>query len=400
MTGDDRARSRICLVTETYPPEINGVAMTLARLAEGLRKRGHAVSVVRPRQPGDADSTGTTRDPAVLLVQGMVVPGYPAVRLGLPAARRLEERWTHRRPDVVYVATEGPLGWSAVAVARRLGVPVWSGFHTNFPEYARYYAARWIVPVVFRLLRRFHNHTDGTIVATEELRRRLSSAGFRNVCILGRGVDCELFSPRRRSRELRTAWGAADRDIVALSVGRLAAEKNLPLALSAFRALRRAQSTARCVIVGDGPLRKSLERANPDVIFCGMLGGERLATHYASADLFLFPSETETFGNVTLEAMASGLTVAAYDYASAGMHIRRSESGVLVARGDARAYVDEVAALVQTPEVLSRMGARARAHAVSLDWRAVVERFEILLTSSVFDRPAGAFAVAPAGVTE
>jgi len=358
--------------------------MTLSRLAAGLRERGHTISIVRPRQPAD----GRVRScDALTLVPGIAIPGYREVRMGLPASDTLHERWTACRPDVVYVATEGPLGWSAVRVARRLGLPVFTGFHTNFPDYARHYVARWVVPLVFRGLRRFHNRARATLVASEPLRRQLEAAGFTHVSVIGRGVDSALFAPERRCPALRAGWSARDDDLVALSVGRLAPEKNLSLAFEAFRAIEQVQSSARFVIVGDGPLRGELQRANRDVIFCGMQTGERLAAHYASADVFLFPSETETFGNVTLEAMASGLAVIAYDYAAAGLHIRAGDSGVLVARGDARRYIDAALALARSPVTISRMGRRAREHAAAVGWCGVVERFETLLTGSLPPRP-------------
>ena len=229
MNTDPR---RICLVTETYPPEINGVALTLSRLASGLRARGHAVSVVRPRQPGDGRVGGERgRDPELTLVGGFGLPRYKEVRVGLPAAGTLRDCWSERRPDAVYVATEGPLGWSAVRTANRLGVPVFSGFHTNFADYAGHYGLGWLAPVVLGYLRRLHNRTRGTLVASAELRRRLLGIGFNGVHVLGRGVDGALFDPARRAAGLRAAWGAGSKDLVALYVGRLATEKNVPLAV-------------------------------------------------------------------------------------------------------------------------------------------------------------------------
>ncbi len=337
-------QKRICIVTETYPPEINGVALTLARLASGLRALGHVVSIVRPRQPTDGRGDGARgRDGELTLIRGFALPRYKEVRVGLPAGAQLRECWGERRPDAVYVATEGPLGWSAVRTANQLGVPVWSGFHTNFADYARHYGLGWLAPVVLHYLRSLHNRTRGTLVASAEMRDRLRGLGFNDVSVLGRGVDSELFSPGRRSATLRAAWGVRDEDTVALYVGRLAPEKNVPLAVEAYRAMRRARGTGRLVIVGDGPQRGELERAHTDLIFCGMRTGEQLAEHYASADVFLFPSETETFGNVTLEAMASGLVVLAYDYAAAHIHVAHGESGVLVPRGDSRGFVEAAA---------------------------------------------------------
>src|SRR5262249_3861514 len=179
----------------------------------------------------------------------------PDLRFGLPASGALRARWAADRPDVVYVATEGPLGWSAVGAAKRLGIPVLSGFHTNFHSYARHYRAGWFTPLVFRYLRAFHNRTQRTLVASVDLRDRLHELGLDNLAVLGRGVDGELFTPDRRLESLRQSWGAQPGDLVVAHVGRLAGEKNIPLAIEAYRAMQRMRPTARLVLVGDGPLR-------------------------------------------------------------------------------------------------------------------------------------------------
>jgi glycosyltransferase involved in cell wall biosynthesis len=384
------------VVTETYPPEINGVALTLARLVNGLRAHGHVVSVVRPHQ-GAAEAPGAP-DPEVTFVRGVSLPCYGGVRIGVPAGGVLRHCWTMRRPDVVYVATEGPLGWSAVQAARGLGLPVLSGFHTNFHGYARHYRARWLGPLIFRYLRRFHNRTLGTLVASADLRQQLQAAGFRNLSVLGRGVDSQLFTPERRSAALREAWGVSEGDLVTLYVGRIAPEKNVPVAIEAYRGMQRISRSVRFVIVGDGPLRAALHDAHSDLRFCGAQTGEALAVHYASADVFLFPSETETFGNVTLEAMASGLVVVAYDYAAARMHISHGQTGVLVPRGASGAFVEAAVALARSPQSLRAMGRRARAYVAGLDWRDVVEQFEMLHTSALAERSVtGQAAATPAG---
>jgi glycosyltransferase involved in cell wall biosynthesis len=367
----------ICVVTETYAPEINGVALTLARLVEGLRARGLLASVVRPRQA--VDGAGEPGDPSLTLVRGLALPGYAGLQMGLPAGPILHDRWTRWRPDAIYVATEGPLGWSAVRVAHRLGVRVLSGFHTNFHGYARHYHARWLGRGVARYLRRFHNRTSGTLVPTADLGERLRAMGFRNVSVLGRGVDDRLFTPARRSAGLRRSWGVSDDELVVLYVGRLAPEKNVGLAIETYRAMQREGQPVRLVVVGDGPLRAPLQRAHPDVLFCGALTGEALAAHYASGDVFLFPSETETFGNVTLEALASGLAVVAYDYAAARIHIVDEQTGALVPWGDRQAFVERTLTLGRAPADLARMRRAARDSITRLAWDRVVERFEALL---------------------
>jgi len=205
----------IAIVTETYPPEINGVAFTLAQLVRGMRARGHAVSLVRPHQP-TADGPRSTREEETTLVASVPLPGYKGLRIGFPAGAAMRAAWSCRRPDAVYVATEGPLGWSAVRAGRAFGIPVYSGFHTNFHRYVRHYRAGWLRRPAEVYLRRFHNATDGTLVSTTRLRDELAADGFTRLSVLGRGVDRHRFDPARRSAALRATWGASENDLVVL----------------------------------------------------------------------------------------------------------------------------------------------------------------------------------------
>ncbi|WP_256872799.1 glycosyltransferase family 4 protein [Candidatus Entotheonella palauensis] len=380
----------LCVVTETYAPEVNGVALTLARLVRGLLARGHRVSVIRPQQqqtdcPTDrpTDRPNESCEPEVTLVRGLPLPGYKGLRFGLPAGRLLRANWRRHRPDVIYVATEGPLGWSAVRTAQQLGIPIISGFHTNFHIYAKHYGAGWLQRLIFRYLCSFHNRTLGTLVPSTDLRDQLQTLGVNHVSVLSRGVDSQLFNPAHRSADLRAQWGVASHDLAVLYVGRVAPEKNLGLAVKAYRAMQDVSQAMKFVIVGDGPLCTTLQKAHPDLIFCGVHTGEQLARHYASADIFLFPSETETFGNVTLEAMASELAVVAYNYAAAQMHLTHGETGVLVPFGDSQAFVDAAVQLVRDPLALHNIRRQAREYADCIDWSRVVERFETLLTSTL-----------------
>jgi glycosyltransferase involved in cell wall biosynthesis len=369
---------RIAMVTETYPPEVNGVARTLATLVEGLRRRGHSLQLVRPRQNGH-DTAAARPGFEELLRPGIPIPRYPSLQMGAPSGRALRGQWTQERPDLVHVATEGPLGWSALAAARALGIPVASDFRTNFHAYSRHYGAGWLERPARAYLRAFHNRAGCTMVPTPELAGRLSAAGFERVRVVGRGVDAALFNPARRSRELRAGWGATDATLVVLCVSRFAPEKNLPLAIEACEAIRRRRPDCRLVLVGDGPLQKGLESRNAARVVAGRLADEDLARHYASADLFLFPSTTETFGNVTLEAMASGLPIVAYDYAAARAFLRHGESGLL-ARFDDRADFVRLAETLAADRALSRdLGAAARRIAGSITWERVLDDFEAVL---------------------
>lgn len=370
---------RILMVTETYPPEINGVAMTTQRLLEGLRQRGHWVGLVRPRQqaePAGPDPADTWR------VAGLPIPNYPGLRLGLPTWRQLDRLLTLTRPDLVHVVTEGPLGWAAVWAARRRGLPVTSGYHTHFDQYSGHYGLAWLMPWVTRWLDGLHRRCRATFVPTPELAQQLASRGIPNVQALGRGVDIRLFHPARRSPALRHAWGLAPDELACLYVGRLAPEKNLELVVSAFSDIAARHPGARMVWVGDGPALAKLQARHPDHVFAGPRVGPELAAHYASADLFLFGSLSETWGNVITEAMASGLPVVTYRRAAGERLIRHGGNGLAVPPGEEAAFVDAARRLAADAELRREYGIAARETAQGQGWEAVVERFETLLQAS------------------
>jgi glycosyltransferase involved in cell wall biosynthesis len=368
---------RVSIITETYPPEINGVALTVRGFAHGLAVRGHAVQVVRPRQPAAADAEDTVV--TTLAVRGAALPRYPGLRFGLPAGGRLFREWRKAPPDVIYVATEGPLGWSAMNAAKRLGIAVCSGFHTRFDDYLGHYGLGWATPLAHAYLRSFHCRAGATLVPTRALADELTTRGIDNVCVLRRTVDTALFHPRHRDRGLRQAWGVGDIDPVAIYVGRIAPEKNLDLAVQAFRKLQVRVPNARYVWVGDGPARAGLAAANPDFIFAGTRLGAELARHYASADLFLFPSLTETFGNVTLEAMASGLAIVAFDQGAAREHLADGISGMRVPVKDAQGFMSAAFALGVDEVLRGAMRQNARMAVATLAPDAVITDFESLL---------------------
>ena len=362
------------IVTETYPPEVNGVALTVHGLEEGLRARGHEVSVVRPRQDSEVDG-----NPGTLLVRGAGLPRYPGLKFGLPATRKLVRRWSDNPPDAIYVATEGPLGWSAVRAARRLGIPAATGFHTRFDEYMRDYGAAFLQQTALRWMRRFHNGGDATLVPTRELQEFLQSEGFMKVVQLARAVDAMLFDPRKRDRELRSAWGLDDGGVAAIYVGRIAPEKNLDLAVGAYRDLQEARPDARFIWVGDGPSREQLARDNPDFIFCGVQRGEALARHFASGDLFVFPSHSETFGNVTLEAMASGVPTVAFNYGAAREVLRDGIHGAAIADGDDAGFIDAVLRIGSDNVLRGAMRMAAREAVSALRPEQVAADFDAVL---------------------
>ncbi len=371
---------RIAFVTETYPPEVNGVSMTVARVVQGMRSRQHQVQLVRLRQHA-ADSAVRTAEFEEVLMRGLPIPRYPDLKMGLPQTAALFDLWSANRPDLVHIATEGPLGWSALRAARRLGVPISSDFRTNFHAYAQHYGISLLKRPVLAYLRYFHSHTACTMVPTESLRRELAEQGFRDLCVVARGVDTVRFHPSRRSTELRRQWGASEDDMVVMCVGRLAPEKNLTDLVSAYQAMRRIQPRTRLVLVGDGPARQALQAACPEAILAGSRTGDDLSVHYASADAFVFPSLTETFGNVTPEAMASGLPVLAYDYAAAAQLIKSGYNGLLASYGAAHDFITQAERLVADLQHARRMGIAARQTAQCLAWETVIGEVETLFNA-------------------
>ena len=368
----------VAMVTETYPPEVNGVARTVGFMAEGLQKRGHFVQLVRPRQNGHDHAASGPRFQEIL-GRGIPIPRYTQLKMGLPAKGELMRAWRLHRPDIVHIATEGPLGWSALAAARKLGIPVATDFHTNFHAYSRHYGFAWLANPVMAYLKSFHNRADCTLVPTEELAAELGGFGYRGLRVVGRGVNPDVFHPSRRSHELRAQWGAHDETPVALCVSRFAPEKNFPLVIEAFEAMRRERPDARLVLVGDGPLSEALARRNVGYVIAGRLVNGKLSAHYASGDIFLFPSTTETFGNVTLEAMASGLAIVAYRYAAAREHLEDGRSALLAPFDDAAAFIAAAKRMVQDMGFARSLGQAARSVAQFLTWDRVVLDFEQVL---------------------
>ena len=382
-----RPQLRIAVVAETYPPEVNGVAMNLGRLVNGLQVRNHQVQLIRPRQHAD-DLPQPTASLSEHLQRGIALPRYEGLKMGLPAKAALTRLWTMQRPDVVQIATEGPLGWSALAAAHKLRLPVASDFHTNFHSYSSHYGFGLLRCAIVAYLRKFHNKAAVTLVPTEGIRRELLGCGYENIEIIGRGVDTQQFHPGRRDASLRARWGAGENQTVALYVGRLAAEKNLALVFRAFDAMREANPACRLVLVGDGPERASWQAKRPDAIFCGTQVGDALAAHYASGDVFLFPSLTETWGNVTIEAMASGLAVVAYDCAAAEEVIRHGETGLKAPPEDEAAFIAQAVSLVPETALQRRLGAAAAARAAQLSWDAIVDSLERVLLRLALPEPA------------
>lgn len=371
-----RPRLKIAIVTETWPPEINGVAMSLMQLCKGLQKQGHKILLIRPKQKHVCDEFSPNKE---CLVTAQAVPKYPDMRFGWPQYLKVSQAISDFAPHVVHIVTEGPLGFTALHAAKSKKIPVSSGFHSPFQEFSRFFDLAFLVKPVQRYLKWFHNHTDLTCVPSRDTEQALKQFGVTcPLVIVGRGVDVEKFSSSHRSEQLRRSWGVDHDTTVLLYVGRLSPEKEISVLIEAYVALKKcSQKKVQFVIVGDGPDRKRLEKmlGAEDIIFTGSLSGTSLAQTYASADVFVFASQVETFGNVVLEAMASGLPVVAYDYASAQLYLKNQQTGWLSPLGATDQFIQSI---LQLPDHASLrvMGQQVMHDVQNIGWRHAVQQFE------------------------
>lgn len=377
-----RPSMRIAVVTETWPPEVNGVAVTLAKLVQSLSHRNHDVQLIRPRQ-AKLDEGIRDSNLEEVLMRGMPIPRYPELKLGLPSKKTLIKAWTLRRPDVVHIATEGPLGWSALQAAKVLKLPVTSDFRTNFQSYSKHYGIGWLRKPIVAYLRKFHNATACTMVPTRELKKTLGENGFVNLKVVSRGVDTHLFNLGKRNQKLRATWGANDQTKVLISVGRMAPEKNLEQVLKVFDSLRFMGTQVKLVMVGDGPLKEQFKQRYPEIIFPGMLSQTDLANYYASSDLFVFPSLTETFGNVTLEALASGIPVLAFDCAAARDWVQTDVNGWLIPENKPEEFTSKAVEIFTSETLLEAVTFSTRKQIVHLDWDQIAEQVESVLWDAI-----------------
>ncbi|MEQ8698747.1 MAG: glycosyltransferase family 1 protein [Bauldia litoralis] len=323
---------RIAIVTDAWFPQVNGVVRTLSRVRDELAAMGHTVEVVAPER-----------------FRTVPCPTYPEIRLAVFPGRAVRRLLDAFAPEAIHIATEGPLGWAARGYCRRRGLPFTTSFHTKFPEYVE---ARFRLPARwgYAVMRRFHRPSSGVMVATRSLAETLDRAGFVNLRRWTRGVDTEMFRPMAKA--------ALDLPRpVLLFVGRVAVEKNVEAFLS-------LDLPGTKVVVGDGPQRAALARKYPDTVFTGYKTGEELAAHVAAADAFVFPSLTDTFGLVLLEALASGVPVAAFPVTGPVDVILDPAVGCLD---------DDLATAVHG--ALTRDPAACRAYAEGYSWRACAEIF-------------------------
>ena len=382
-----RPRLRIAIVTETWPPEINGVALSMMQLCQGLQRLGHKILLVRPVQKETCAAFHAEQE---CLVLSQPIPKYPSLQFGWPQYLKVTKAFEKFSPDVVHIVTEGPLGLTALQAAKAKKIAVSSGFHSPFQDFSRFFDLAFLVKPIQRYFTWFHNSTDVTCVPSQYTEQALR--GFGVTCplvVVGRGVDTVRFSPKHRSQRLRQQWGVDADTRVMLYVGRLSPEKEVDVLIKSFHALQVQQGVnIKFVIVGDGPdrIRLSKMTTSKDVIFMGSLGGHELATAYASADVFTFASQADTFGNVVLEAIASGLPVIAYDYVCAHQHVKHNITGWLSPLGHTTDLIQSICRLPALPQ-LRQMGLLASESVQHSSWQFPVQQLEQALYQVVKESP-------------
>lgn len=345
--------NRIVIVSDAWFPQVNGVVRTLNETVERLRARGYAVDLVTPD-----------------LFFTIPCPGYPEIRLALAPRTRVRRMLNQMRPDIVHIATEGPLGWSARSWCIANNMPFTTAFHTRFPDYA---AARTRLSAerFWPLMRRFHAPSSAVLVATNGLMAELNSRGILQTRLWSRGVDLDHFRADQPAHPALTDLPHP----VMLSVGRVAVEKNLETFLSALL-------PGSKVVVGDGPMLAQLSRKYPDVLFLGKLGGTELASAYSAADVFVFPSRTDTFGLVMVEALACGVPVAGYPVAGPLDVVGHDGNGPgAVYAGKVGALDEDL--LTAIDKALSCSAEDCVAAARLYDWENTVNQFVSALTDAL-----------------
>ena len=361
---------RIAVFSEVYWPMVSGVGVTLRRLADALAQRGHVVRVYSPSYPlpqGQADRSEVHRSSSVPLFL------YPDVHWAFPRYRSVLRDVARFQPDVIHVATEFAMGVTGTKIARQLEIPVVASAHTDYEKYASRYNLEWFMRAGWSYLRWFYRQTSAVLCPSSFYQNHLISRGVTNTGIWSRGVDADRFHPMHRREEYRQSLGVAPGDTLVTYVGRIAREKDLDLLVQAWRRLAPGRH-AQLALVGRGPLENELRRMNvPGIVLAGMKHDCELSAAYASSDVFVLPSTTETFGNVLLEGMASGLPCLAVSAGGVLEFARHESNAWLVQPHSAEALAQGLEKLLRDDELRRHLGSGARRTALARDWEPVFD---------------------------
>jgi len=356
---------RVAIFTGNYNYIKDGVAVTLNRLVDFLERRGVPVLVFAPTIETPAfESVGE-----VVSVPSIPIPSRSEYRIALGLSKKARRRLDAFAPTLIHIAVPDILGYQALKFAGKRNLPVVASYHTRYDTYLKFYGLGGLERLGRRYLRWFYNKCLMVYPPSDSMAQIIREEGFSDsVRVWSRGVDADLFSPARRSLEWRRSLGVGDEDVLVTFVGRLVKEKNTDLVVRIYKALRQRGIRFRAMFVGNGPEEEAIRTALPDAVFTGFLVGEDLSRAYASSDIFLFPSESETFGNVTLEAMASGLPAVCADASGSRSLVLDGETGYLISASDEAGFIDRLSGLIESAPLRARMGKAARRRAQEFSW--------------------------------
>ena len=360
---------RMAFYQGVFRANFDGTMTTMSRVVEGLAARGVEQLVLTPLPPAPEEESPTR----VVPVRSLPFPFYPRYRVALPPRRKVWRLLDEFEPDLVQIGTPDLGGWCVLDWARARGVPAVGGYHTHFPSYLRYYRLGFMEGCIWRRFRSFYNACARTLVPARAIMRELEEHGIERLVLWDRGVDVESFSPRRRDPELRRQFGAEEEDVLFAYAGRFVAEKNVEPVARAFAMVRERCPRARFVFIGDGPREAAVRRILPGAAFPGYLTGRELHRACAAADVFCFASDTEAFGNVVLEAMASGLAVVTLAGTAMGDRVGEAGAGLTVPRAEPELLAAALERLYGDPENRRRCAENAVAYARRKNWTIVLE---------------------------
>ncbi len=358
---------RLAIFSDTYFPQVNGVSVILGKMKDYMQQNGIEYVYFVP---------GDKSEPGVFTFGGSKFPLYPELLITMPRYHEIARILDEFKPDVVHLATEFTLGWQGMKYALRHDLPLTSTYHTNFVQYLSYYGLPFLEKPGWRYLRWFHRHCQVNFSPSVSTLRLLEEHDIPNLRHCPHGIDSELFNPAYRSEAIRLRYMEDPQGKILLYVGRIAPEKDLEVLMEAAAHLNRRGLKYRLLMVGDGPARQKLEETKiENVVFLGYQRGQDLYDLYASADIFVFPSVTETFGNVILEAMASGLPVVAAPAGGVEDNLIEGHNGLAFKAGDAADMADQIEILIKQPELLATLAKGALDHARSRNWDGILADF-------------------------
>ncbi|MBD7962708.1 glycosyltransferase family 4 protein [Fictibacillus norfolkensis] len=361
---------KLALFSDTFHPQINGVARTLKRFTSYLETNGVEYKVIMP----SFEEHQETECKQYYAMKSLPLFLYPECRLAIPQFKALNEELNKFRPDLLHIATPFNIGLFGMRYGKRENIPMVASYHTHFDRYLAYYHLDFLSHLLWRYLQWFHKPFEKIFVPSEETRKILYTKNFNNIEIWSRGVDCMMFTPQNRDYQVREKYNITQKYIF-LFVGRLAPEKDLNILKEMIDKLPPSLSeNVHWLIVGDGPCRRDVEQWETEynhVTCAGYLSGDELARVYATADLFVFPSSTETFGNVVLEAAASGLPAIVSDSGGVAEIVQDGVTGRICKAREAESFIQNIVSIMEDPMLLSSMKLKARNYAMTQSWSAI-----------------------------